>query len=130
MTAEVVVDSSVWIEYFRRGDGPVFDALDTLLDGRRAILCGVVELEIHQGLRTQERAMVTDLFQALPYFETRRSDFIAAGELLGELRAQGVTIPSSDALVAAICLQRGVALLTLDRHFDRVPGLRRFAVGV
>jgi len=74
--------------------------------------------------------MVTDLFQALPYFETRRSDFIAAGELLGELRAQGVTIPSSDALVAAICLQRGVALLTLDRHFDRVPGLRRFAVGV
>jgi len=128
LTAEIVVDSSVWIEYFRRGVGAVFDTLDALLDARRAVLCGMVELEIRHGLRPRERAVVTDLFQALPYFETRRSDFIVAGDLLGELRSHGVTIPSSDALIAAICLQRQVALLTLDRHFDRIPGLQRFAI--
>jgi len=88
----------------------------------------MVELEIRHGLRPRKRAVVTDLFQALPYFETRRSDFIVAGDLLGELRSHGVTIPSSDALITAICLQREVALLTLDRHFDRIPELRRFTV--
>jgi len=31
-------------------------------------------------------------------------------------------------LIAAICLQRQVALLTLDRYFDRIPGLQRFAI--
>ena len=121
-----MVDSSVWIEYFRKGRGAVFDAVDALLDEDRAILCGMVELEIIQGLRPRERRLVIDLFSALPYLETERRDYVAAGERLGELRRRGITIPSSDCLIGALCLRHDLSLLTLDRHFEHLPDVKRF----
>ncbi len=39
-----LIDSSVWIEYFRAGKEDVFDHVDTLLDQDRIVLCGIVEL--------------------------------------------------------------------------------------
>lgn len=130
MKPDVMVDSSVWIEYFRQGRGVVFDAVDALVDEDRAVLCGIVELEIVQGLRPRERRLVTDLFSALSYLETERQDYVAAGERLGELRRRGIIIPSSDCLIGALCLRHGLSLLTLDRHFEHLPDINRFSVEV
>lgn len=121
-----MVDSSVWIQYFRRGEGDTSDALDGLLNEGNALLCGMVELEIIQGLRQRERELVTGLFGALPYLETERQDYVAAGERLGELRRRGVTIPGSDCLIGVLCLRHGLSLLTLDSHFDHLPDIERF----
>lgn len=120
-----MVDSSAWIEYFRHGEGPVSDAVDDLLEGERALLCGVVEAEIIQGLRPREREEVADLFAALRYLDTERPDFSRAGERLGELRRCGVTVPLTDAIIGALCSRHDVALLTLDRHFDHMPEIER-----
>ncbi len=65
--ADILVDSSVWIEYFRSGQGKIFDQLDQLLDEDRVVLCGFVELEIIQGIRLKERDLIEGLFKALPY---------------------------------------------------------------
>lgn len=121
----MIVDSSAWIEYFRYGEGLVSDAVDGLLEGERALLCGVVEAEILQVLRRSEREKVVDLFSALCYIETERRDFFAAGERLGELRGRGITIPLTDAIIGVICSRHDVALLTTDRHFDHMPEVRR-----
>ena len=40
------------------------------------------------------------------------------------LRAKGQPIPSNDMWIAASALEHGLALLTLDAHFDKVDGLR------
>ena len=116
-----MVDSSAWIEYFRSGAGAVSDAVDGLLEEDRALLCGVVEAEILQGLREGEREEVADLFTALRYVEIEPRDLSWAGERLGELRRSGITIPLTDALIGALCSRHDVALLTTDRHFDRMP---------
>lgn len=121
-----MVDSSVWIEYFRRGEGEIFDAVDGLLDEDRALLCGMVELEIVQGLRPREREVVTGLFGALPYLETERQDYVAAGERLGELRGRGITIPGSDCLIGVLCARHDLSLLTLDSHFEHLSDVERF----
>ena len=63
----------------------------------RVVLCGVVEMELYQGLRENERELLEAQFSALAFFETSREDFRRAGHLLGKLRRQGVTIPSPDA---------------------------------
>jgi len=123
--ADVLVDSSVWIEYFRSGEGDLFDLVDGLLDERRVVLCGMVELEILQGIRPAERPTIKSLFSALDFVETVRSDYVAAGEQLNELRRTGITIPSSDALIGAVCVRNGLALLTTDRHFDHLAEIRR-----
>lgn len=130
MSLTVLVDSSAWIEYLRLGRGPVSDVVDRLLQEDRVLLCGMVELEIFQGLRPQERERVAGLFSALPYIETERRDYVAAGKRAGELRRRGVTIPGADSLIGELCLRHDLRLLTLDKHFDNLPDVRRFsAVG-
>jgi len=96
------------------------------LEEDRALLCGVVEAEILQGLRSAERDKVADLLTALKYLDAERQDFLRAGKRLGELRRSGITIPLTDALIGALCSRHGVALLTLDRHFDHMPEVERF----
>ena len=43
----------------------------------------------------------------------------------GELKRAGTPIPSNDVWIAALCRQHSLPLLSRDRHFDLVPGLRR-----
>lgn len=126
--ADVLIDTSAWIEFLRQSEGAVGDAVLRLLDEDRAVLCGMVELELLQGARPKERRTLADLLQALRYVETERRDFVAAGERLAELRRQGVTIPASDGLIALLCIRHRLQLLTIDAHFDHLPELARLPV--
>ncbi len=124
----VLVDSSVWIEYLRRGRGELFDAVEVLLDESRALLCGMVEMEVIQGLRGRDRDTVGEMFATLRYLETERRDYIAAGGRLRELRSRGITIPAADCLIGTLALRHDLPLLTLDRHFDHLPDVKRFSL--
>jgi tRNA(fMet)-specific endonuclease VapC len=42
-----------------------------------------------------------------------------------ELKGTGKPIPTNDLWIAALCRQHSLALLSKDRHFDVVAGLRR-----
>jgi tRNA(fMet)-specific endonuclease VapC len=42
-----------------------------------------------------------------------------------ELKKSGTPIPSNDVWIAALCRQHSLPLLSRDRHFDAVPGLKR-----
>ena len=42
-----------------------------------------------------------------------------------DLKQKGASIPANDAWIAALCLQHRAPLLSRDRHFDVVQGLRR-----
>ena len=44
-----------------------------------------------------------------------------------ELKSAGTPIPSNDVWIAALCRQHRLPLLSRDRHFDAVPGIRRLA---
>ena len=50
---------------------------------------------------------------------------IAYAEIRGQLKAAGTPIPSNDVWIAALCLQHALPILTRDRHFDLVKGVRR-----
>jgi predicted nucleic acid-binding protein len=122
---DVLADTSVWIEYFRRGKGKASDLLDELLEQDRVVLCGVVEMELLRGVRSTERKELESLLRSLHFVETLREDFIAAGNMLNRLRAKGVTVPATDALISAVCCRKDLLMLSLDEHFARFPGLRR-----
>lgn len=123
---KVLVDTSVWIDFFRNGTGRDGDELDTLLAEDRVLLFGVIEMEIFQGLKKKELAEIQSVFDVLPYVDTTRADFIAAGALWKRLRESGKTIPATDCLIAAVCLSRDFTLFSLDKHFDEIGELRRF----
>ncbi len=71
--------------------------------------------------------MYSTLFETLPYFETTREDYDAAGALLAGLRRDGITIPVMDGLIAQIALRHQVPLLEKDKHFKHIEGLERIS---
>jgi hypothetical protein len=119
----VLIDSSVWIHYFRQSDSTIGRQVDLLLDEDRVALCGMVELEILQGIRGKERNKIQGLFGALHFIDTERHDFIFAGLMLNQLRTKGIIIPSSDCLVAAQCIHHRLPLYTLDNDFKHIHSL-------
>jgi predicted nucleic acid-binding protein len=123
--ADVLVDTSVWIDFFRHEKGRCGDLLDSLLEEDRVALCGVVEMEIFQGLRESEQEEIRSVFQLIPYIDITRDDCIAAGKLWQELRLSGQTIPSTDCLIAQLCLRHDLTLFTRDAHFDVIKPLKR-----
>lgn len=47
------------------------------------------------------------------------------GDVRGELRRAGTPIPANDCWIAALVRQHGMSLLSRDKHFDLVDGVRR-----
>lgn len=123
--ADVLVDTSVWIEFFRNEKGSCGDLLENLLEEDRVVLCGIVEMEISQGLRKKEQQEIQSVFEMIPYIDITREDYIAAGTLWQALRKKGETIPSTDCLIAELCLRHEFSLFSLDTHFDKIKRLKR-----
>ncbi len=123
---DVLIDTSAWVAALRGTDRKIMRAVDSLLDLERVVFCGVVEMELLHGIRPSEQKRLIPLFEALAYAEVDRNDWKAAGAMMNKLRSKGITIPSSDALIAALCLRHRFSLLTLDHHFDKIPKLKRF----
>jgi len=123
--ADVLVDTSVWIDFFRNERGRTGDMLDTLLAEDRALLCGVVEMEIFQGLKPRESGRVRSVLEVIRYVETTREDFVDSGRLWQRLREEGRTIPSTDCLIGVLCIRHDLTLFTLDAHFEAIQELKR-----
>ena len=124
MAEPVLIDTSAWIAFFR-GDEPVASFVDEVLADGRAALCGVVELELRQGLRAEERGRVLPLLDATTRLPTEERDWAGAGDLLAELRRRGVTVPGTDGLIAHLALKHEAVLLENDKHFEHFTELKR-----
>jgi predicted nucleic acid-binding protein len=118
-----LIDTSAWIAFFR-GHEPLASTVDSVLADGSAALCGMVELEIRQGLRQGETALLS-LLSATIRLSTTEEDYAQAGELLAELRRRGVTLPATDGLIAQVALRHGASLLDNDRHFEHIDALSR-----
>ena len=120
----VIADTSVWIPFFNRPDSHEKAALDLLIDADDVVLVGVVLAELLQGCRTpSEREILSEALSALPYFEVTSSTWIRTGDLSGQLLRKGVTLPLSDLLIAALALEHGCRVYSLDAHFKKIPGV-------
>ncbi|HEY5980471.1 MAG TPA: PIN domain nuclease [Microlunatus sp.] len=116
----IVVDSSVWIDYFNGTDHPQTDRLDALLSTDLIVVGDVILTEVLQGFRRNED--FTRARDALLAF-TQRSMLgtgraLRAAENHRTLRRRGYTVRKTiDTLIATYCLDHDLALLFTDRDF-------------
>ena len=117
----ILVDSSVWIDYFRGALTPETDRLDALL-GREPLATGdLVLTEVLQGLRDhrafeQARKLLTSLDVVTL---GGQQVAIRAAKHFRVLRERGVTARKTiDTVIATRCIVDGYALLYSDRDFD------------
>jgi predicted nucleic acid-binding protein len=125
MNTGIIVDTCVWIEFFRKQESELTLHLRGLLRERKVIMVGMVMAEILQGVKApQEANLVKQNLGKLPYLETARDIWVTAGQVSASLRSTGVTIPLSDLIIAAIALSGNHEIFTIDPHFSEVDGLR------
>jgi tRNA(fMet)-specific endonuclease VapC len=128
-TSGVIVDTSVWVEFLRGGKGRNANAVEDLVRSSQAVTCGVVLAELLAGVRNaDERNQLQEALAGLDYVETKEQTWRRAGELAAELRSRGRTLPMTDLIVAALSIEHGLSVLTANRHFLSVPGVRLYAV--
>jgi hypothetical protein len=117
----ILVDSSVWIDYFRGAATPQTDRLDGLL-GAEPLATGDVGLaEVLQGFSTErDFNNALGLLTSLSIVDIGGQDIaIQAARNFRALRALGVTVRKTiDTLIATRCIEGGYSLLFSDRDFD------------
>ncbi len=117
----VLVDTSVWIELFRK---PPRTTFDQLVDFDDVVTCLPVIQEVLQGFR-DERAfqLARDAMHALPVVESPLSAavFDEAVGLYRAARRAGLTVRSGvDCVIAACAVRHGLELLHHDRDYDAI----------
>jgi len=113
-----LVDTSVWIEVFRR---PSRFELGSVADLDEVVTCLPIIQEVLQGFREEHAFRVArEAMSALPILESplSREVFEEAAQLYRTARRSGVTVRSGvDCLIAACAIRHGVTVLHVDRDF-------------
>ena len=108
-------------------------ALESILRKANRVAIPVIVLgEYRYGiLRSRERKRYEEwLTEYLPMFlilDIDERTTVPYVSIRSELKRAGTPIPANDVWIAALCRQHSLPLLTRDRHFDAVPGIRRIA---
>jgi predicted nucleic acid-binding protein len=117
----VIVDTTVWIDYFNGAQTPEVDWLDFALDRHRLGITSLNLCEVLQGLTSEKDAVRVRVAMArLEVFDTVTADVaMAAAFSYRALRRRGITVRKTiDLLIASFCIHGHHALLHSDRDFD------------
>ena len=125
----ILVDSSVWVDFFSSSPGPAGAELRRMIeDGEPFALAGIVVAEVLQGLTRDSRSIEQYLQQWEIIEPEGFATYCRAATIYRTARANGVTLSTIDTLIAAVALERGMSLFTLNRDFVRVARLTHSAL--
>jgi predicted nucleic acid-binding protein len=124
VSADLLVDTSVWIDVLR-GAMPDFEVpLAEYLRARRVAVVGQVVAELAQGLRDRrdQEALIKGM-SGLVWIDTDRPVWLLAGRLSAEARFRGRTAKLGDCVIAAAAKLNGCKVLSRDHDFLRIKGV-------
>ena len=117
----IVVDSSVWIDFFHGVSTPEVERLDGLLGVTPLAIGDLILVEVMQGFRTdQDVATARQLFRSLALLPMLGgSNAWKAAENYRQLRRKGITMRKTiDGIIATACIEANLPLLFSDRDFQ------------
>ena len=117
----ILVDSSVWIDFFNGTSSAETNYLDSLLGKEPVGLGDLVLIEVLQGFRRdQDYNTVKGLLTSLTVFTLGGQDIaIKSADNFRLLRKNGVTVRKTiDVLIASFCIGKNLPLLHSDKDFE------------
>lgn len=125
----ILVDSSVWVDFFSSSPGRAGRELRRMIaDSEPFVLAGVVVAEVLQGL-TRDSGQIEQFLAQWDMLEPRGfATYREAAAICRTARARGISLTTIDTLIAAIALEHGTSVFTLDQDFLRIARITRLAI--
>jgi hypothetical protein len=117
----IVVDSSVWIDFFNGASTPEVERLDGLLGVTPLAIGDLILVEVMQGFRSErDVATARQLFRSLALLPMLGGNNAwKAAEHYRQLRRKGITVRKTiDGIIATSCIEANLPLLFSDRDFQ------------
>jgi predicted nucleic acid-binding protein len=117
----ILVDTSVWIDYFNGQKTPETTILDHILGVEEILMGDIILAEVLQGFRSDQDFEVA--LNALSKFKQASmlnpNLAVRSARDYRQLRKVGITVRKTvDCLIATFCIENRVELLHSDRNFD------------
>jgi len=120
----VLVDSSYYIGMTRQGKNPL-PLLTYLAVDRDLAVCGVIRAEVGRGIRIPKvRAAFHGFWDVMINVHTDNKLWQQAEDLAWKLDRSGKILPLTDIVIACCAMRLNATILTHDRHFLEIPGIR------
>ena len=120
----VLADSNFYISELRAKRQPFLE-MEALGDAVEWATTGMVVMEVCRGLTLPRiRDEFISRYSSMVFLPTANRIWDQATRLAWELDRKGHTIPAQDILIASHCLRHDARLLTADKHFEVIPGLK------
>jgi predicted nucleic acid-binding protein len=116
----IMVDSSVWIDYFNGDENPEVNYLDSILGIKSVVIGDLILTEVLQGFRNdKDYRNAKRLFSSLLVCQLSNEDIaLKSADNYRTLRKQGITIRKTiDTIIATYCIENKIQLLFSDRDF-------------
>lgn len=125
---KIIIDTSVWIEYFKNNKDYV-PFIEDNLNLENILISGLIISELLHGVKSEkEYKLLSESISAVPYAECIYEDWIATGEMLYNLKKKGISVPLTDVLISAIAIRYNASVLTLDKHFKSIARIKLIAL--
>jgi predicted nucleic acid-binding protein len=125
---KILVDTSAWIEFFRKKD-PYYKLILELIDNGKVCCLGIVLAELLQGAKSQkELDVLKEFLYVFDFLPESTEMWRKAGELSYLLRQKGKAVGLSDCYISVVANTNDATLLTLDKHFEVIGKVKQFHV--
>jgi tRNA(fMet)-specific endonuclease VapC len=121
MQDKVLIDTSVWIEFFRKKESSISSRLKEYLKLNQACYTGPIAVEVYQGAKTPKEIQIIDqLLQTIHYVEITRMHYHHAGLISQKAAREGKIFSTIDMILASVAHDEQLLLFSLDTHFQEI----------
>lgn len=121
MPDKILIDTSAWIEFFRKKDSPISSRLKEYLKLNQACYAGPIAVELYQGAKTRrEVELIDQLLETIHYVDITGSHHHHAGEIGRRAARSGKIFSTVDLILAVLAHDEKLRLLSLDTHFKDI----------
>jgi predicted nucleic acid-binding protein len=125
----VLIDTSVWIAYFRNTSPELSEKVDELMTYGEVCVPQIVIAELIQGSKSEREIRSIESFvHAFTVLDQTESSWTNAGKLAYNLKKKGKTVNLPDCYIAIIAQEQGCRIYTLDGHFKDIQEIIKIAL--
>jgi predicted nucleic acid-binding protein len=116
-----LVDTSSWVEYLRERESEAGDRVEALVLSGEAAWCDLTLVELWHGVRgAKEKRELAEMENEIERVSVDAPVWRLASRLALRCREKGITVPTSDLVIAACAVTHKLELEHCDAHFDNI----------